>query len=50
MGLCQQAWDQLGISWTMCRRNQLSVARKEVVAGLDLHRGTKAVTTKVNSV
>jgi hypothetical protein len=41
MGLCQQSLDRLGISWKMCRRNSLSVARKEAVAALDQHVGPK---------
>jgi hypothetical protein len=41
MGLCQQSLDRLGISWKMCRRNMLSVARKDAVAALDVHVGPK---------
>ncbi|MEU7902462.1 transcriptional regulator [Actinoplanes sp. NPDC049118] len=41
MELCQHALDQLGIGWRMCRRNMLSVARKEDVAELDQHVGPK---------
>jgi hypothetical protein len=41
MGLCQQSLDRLGIPWKMCRRNMLSVARKEAVAALDEHVGPK---------
>jgi hypothetical protein len=41
MGLCQQSLDRLGISWKKCRRNMLSVARKEAVAALDVHVGPK---------
>jgi hypothetical protein len=41
MGLCQASLDRLGISWKMCRRNMLSVARKEAVAALDEHVGPK---------
>ncbi len=41
MGLCQTALDRLGISWRMCRRNMLSVARREAVAELDRHVGPK---------
>jgi hypothetical protein len=41
MRLCQQSPDRLGISWKMCRRNMLSVARKEAVAALDEHVGPK---------
>lgn len=41
MGLCQQSLDRLGITWKMCRRNMLSVARKDAVAALDEHVGPK---------
>ncbi|HEV8568757.1 MAG TPA: LAGLIDADG family homing endonuclease [Actinoplanes sp.] len=41
MELCQQSLDQLGIEWRMCRRNLLSVARREAVAELDKHVGPK---------
>jgi hypothetical protein len=41
MRLCQQSLDRLGISWKMCRPNQLSVARREAVAALDEHVGPK---------
>ena len=41
MGLCQTSLDQLDISWRMCRRNLLSVARKEAVARLDEFVGPK---------
>lgn len=41
MGLCQESLDRLGISWKMCRRDMLSVARKEAVAALDEHVGPK---------
>ena len=37
MGLCQEALDRLGVGWRMCRRNQLSVARKEAVATVNRH-------------
>jgi DNA-directed RNA polymerase subunit N (RpoN/RPB10) len=41
MRLCQDTLDHLGISWRMCRRNLLSVARREAVAALDEHVGPK---------
>jgi hypothetical protein len=41
MGLCQESLDRLGIGWRMCRRNMLSVARREAVAELDRHVGPK---------
>jgi hypothetical protein len=41
MKLCQQSLDRLGISWRMCRRTALSVARKDSVAALDAHVGPK---------
>jgi DNA-directed RNA polymerase subunit N (RpoN/RPB10) len=41
MGLCRQSLDRLGIEWRMCRRNMLSVARREAVAALDDHVGPK---------
>ncbi|MEV4350186.1 LAGLIDADG family homing endonuclease [Actinoplanes sp. NPDC049596] len=41
MRLCQQSLDRLGISWRMCRRNMLSVARREAVARLDEFVGPK---------
>jgi DNA-directed RNA polymerase subunit N (RpoN/RPB10) len=41
MGLCQEALDRLGVEWRMCRRNMLSVARREAVAALDEHVGPK---------
>ncbi|WP_412740129.1 hypothetical protein [Krasilnikovia sp. MM14-A1259] len=41
MGLCQASLDQLGVPWRMCRRNMLSVARREGVAVLDRHIGPK---------
>jgi DNA-directed RNA polymerase subunit N (RpoN/RPB10) len=41
MGLCQESLDRLGIDWRMCRRNMLSVARREAVAELDRHVGPK---------
>ena len=42
MGLCQDSLDRLGIEWRMCRRNLLSVARRESVAALDVHVGPKS--------
>jgi len=42
MKLCQQSLDLLDISWRMCRRNMLSVARREAVARLDEHVGPKS--------
>ena len=41
MALCQESLDRLGVGWRMCRRNMLSVARKEGVAVLDEHVGPK---------
>ena len=41
MRLCQEYLDELGIEWRMCRRNLLSVARREAVAALDEHVGPK---------
>jgi len=41
MGLCQESLDRLGIGWRMCRRNMLSVARREAVARLDEFVGPK---------
>jgi DNA-directed RNA polymerase subunit N (RpoN/RPB10) len=41
MKLCQESLDQLGIEWRMCRRNLLSVARREAIAELDRHVGPK---------
>lgn len=41
MRLCQDSLDRLGVSWRMCRRNLLSVARKDDVAELDQHVGPK---------
>jgi DNA-directed RNA polymerase subunit N (RpoN/RPB10) len=41
MGLCEESLDRLGIDWRMCRRNMLSVARREAVAELDRHVGPK---------
>ena len=41
MGLCQDSLGRLGIEWRMCRRNMLSVARRESVARLDDHVGPK---------
>ncbi len=42
MGLCQKSLDALGIDWRMCRRNMLSVARRDAVASLDGHVGPKS--------
>ena len=42
MRLCQDSLDALGVSWRMCRRNMLSVARQEAVAALDRHVGPKS--------
>jgi len=41
MRLCREALDRLGLGWRMCRRNMLSVARREAVAELDRHVGPK---------
>ncbi|HEV7899201.1 MAG TPA: transcriptional regulator, partial [Planosporangium sp.] len=41
MALCQESLDRLGVGWRMCRRNLLSVARKDGVAVLDGHVGPK---------
>ena len=41
MRLCQQSLDRLGVGWRMCRRNMLSVARREAVAQLDEFIGPK---------
>lgn len=41
MGLCQQSLDKMGVRWSMCRRNLLSVARREAVEELDRHVGAK---------
>jgi hypothetical protein len=41
MALCQESLDRLGVGWRMCRRNMLSVARREAVAVLDRHVGPK---------
>jgi hypothetical protein len=41
MRLCQESLDGLGVEWRMCRRNMLSVARREAVAALDEHVGPK---------
>jgi hypothetical protein len=41
MSLCQKSLDALGIEWRMCRRNMLSVARRDAVAALDRHVGPK---------
>jgi len=42
MGLCQWALDILGIPWRMARSDNLSVARREAVAALDVWVGPKA--------
>jgi hypothetical protein len=42
MELCRQSLDRLGIGWRMCRRNLLSVARRDAVAALDQHVGPKS--------
>lgn len=41
MRLCQESLDRLGVPWRMCRRNLLSVARREGVAILDVLVGPK---------
>ena len=41
MELCQESLDRLRVEWRMCRRNMLSVARREAVAALDEHVGPK---------
>jgi hypothetical protein len=41
MCLCQNSLDRLGVGWRMCRRNMLSVARREAVEVLDRHVGPK---------
>jgi DNA-directed RNA polymerase subunit N (RpoN/RPB10) len=41
MALCQESLDRLGVAWRMCRRNMLSVARREAVAHLDTFIGPK---------
>jgi hypothetical protein len=41
MALCQKSLDRLGIGWRMCRRNMLSVARRDAVARLDEFIGPK---------
>jgi hypothetical protein len=41
MALCQESLDRLGIPWRMCRRNMLSVARREAVVRLDGFVGPK---------
>lgn len=41
MKLCQDSLDHLSIGWRMCRRNMLSVARRDDVARLDQHVGPK---------
>jgi len=42
MGLCQWALDLLGIPWRMARPDNLSVARREAVAALDVWVGPKS--------
>jgi len=42
MRLCQDSLNALGIDWRMCRRNMLSVARRDAVAALDRHVGPKS--------
>ena len=42
MRLCQQSLDRLGIPGRMCSWKQLSVARREAVAALDVHVGPKS--------
>lgn len=41
MELCQRSLDRLGLRWRMCRRNLLSVARRDDVAQLDQYVGPK---------
>ena len=41
MELCQASLARLGVGWRMCRRNMLSVARRDAVAVLDEHVGPK---------
>ncbi|WP_212993096.1 transcriptional regulator [Actinoplanes auranticolor] len=41
MALCQESLDQLGLRWRMCRRNLLSVARRDDVRELDQYVGPK---------
>lgn len=41
MALCQRALDRVDVPWRMCRRNLLSVARREGVAALDGMVGAK---------
>ena len=41
MGLCQATLDTLGVRWRMCRRNMLSVARRDDVHALDQYVGPK---------
>jgi hypothetical protein len=40
--LCREELDRLGIPWRMCRRNMLTVARREGVAALDACVGPKS--------
>ncbi len=42
MALCQWALDLLGIPWRMARPNNLSVARRDAVAALDVWVGPKS--------
>ena len=39
--LCTEALDEHGVSWRYCRRNLLSVARRQAVALLDVYVGPK---------
>lgn len=41
MALCQHSLDRLGLRWRMCRRNLLSVARRDDVRKLDQYVGPK---------
>ncbi|MFB4286809.1 helix-turn-helix domain-containing protein [Nonomuraea sp. ATR24] len=41
LALCGRALDVLGVAWRHNKRNELSVARREAVALLDLHVGPK---------
>ncbi|GAA2392530.1 hypothetical protein Cme02nite_12040 [Catellatospora methionotrophica] len=42
LALCGWALDLLGVAWRLNRRNSLSVARREAVARLDEHVGSKS--------
>ena len=42
MRLCPESLDRLGIAWLMCRRDPLSVTRREAEAELDRHVGPTA--------